>query len=61
MKMCPRCEQMPLDEDNALNSLSRRDNETHICDLCGDEEGLIDAGMMEINERERRFVEDHKK
>ena len=54
---CPRCgEADALEIDAALNSLSRRDNETQICNQCGDEEGFIDAGMRAVDEKEYKFV-----
>lgn len=40
---CPRCKKNKLFKEEALNSLSRRDNETYICPQCGTEEALIDA------------------
>ena len=53
---CPRCKTRELNDEQVLNSLSRRDNETYICNPCGKEEAFIDTGLMVANERERRFV-----
>lgn len=39
---CPRCKKNKLYKIPALNSVSRRDNKTHICGECGTEEALID-------------------
>lgn len=53
MKICPRCNR----EYDGYPALSRRDNKTDICDACGTEEALIDAGYMEETENEIRFLE----
>lgn len=53
---CPRCKEWKLHEEKELNSLSRRDNTTYICNSCGDEESLIDDGMLEPNEVEKEFI-----
>jgi hypothetical protein len=41
---CPICTMMTLwpDPEKAMNSVSRRDNATYICNLCGTEEALAD-------------------
>lgn len=57
MKECPRCHKMTIEDEDILNSLSRRDNETYICNDCGNDEGFIDSGDMEIDQRERDFVD----
>ena len=50
MKICPRCGR----EFERLLALSRKDNKTMICDQCGTEEALDDAGLNDGNtERER--------
>lgn len=41
-KLCPRCKTNYLFEEEALNALSRRDNETYICPKCGEGEALHD-------------------
>lgn len=45
MKKCPRCHKETLEDEQALNSLSRRGN-VYICNECGDEEALIDSGNI---------------
>lgn len=42
MGKCPRC----LKDNGALGALSRRDNKTMICNSCGTEEAMIDAGLI---------------
>ena len=59
MKECPRCHRETMEDDQYLNSLSRRDAKTYICNKCGDEEALIDMGFMEPDEREMEFVKTH--
>lgn len=39
---CPRCKENYLFKEEALNSLSRRDNMTYICPACGVEESMFD-------------------
>lgn len=56
MKKCPRCKKNKMHDEQALNSLSRRDNKTYICNDCGNDEAFIDAGMMEPDKLEKRFV-----
>ena len=56
MKECPRCHKMTLEDEDVLNALSHRDNETYICSDCGNDESYIDAGFMEIDQRERDFM-----
>ena len=41
-KLCPRCKQVRLYKDLALNALSRRDNDTYICSDCGTAEAMED-------------------
>jgi len=41
-KLCPRCKENYLYEEEALNALSRVDNETYICPPCGTGEALRD-------------------
>ena len=61
MKKCPRCKRMTLHPEQALNSLSRRDGKTYICNTCGDEEAMIDLGSMEPDKVEKEFVKTHKR
>lgn len=42
MKQCPRCKEYKLNEEEVLNALSRKDNETYICSDCGVSEALED-------------------
>ena len=44
--ICPRCLKNELIPNMVFNSLSRRDNDTYICNECGTEEGMIDEGLM---------------
>jgi len=59
--LCPRCKVQKYDMELRYPALSRRDNKTHICNTCGNEEALIDAGLAEVDEKERQFVEKLKK
>lgn len=59
MKECPRCHRETMEDEQALNSLSRRDGETYICNTCGDEEALIDLGSIDPTELELEFVKTH--
>lgn len=56
MKECPRCKKMTLEDEQVLNSMSRRGSGIYICNECGDEESFIDTGFMEVDQRERDFV-----
>lgn len=40
--ICPRCKRNKLHSDEIMNSLSRRDNKTHICSGCGTDESMFD-------------------
>lgn len=40
MKTCPRCNINILKEPIHKNALSRKDNETYICDSCGMAEAI---------------------
>lgn len=39
-KECPRCNEMTLNADEVMNSLSRKDNSTYICNNCGVAEAM---------------------
>lgn len=41
-KICPRCKENELNPCLPVNSLSRRDNKTYICEQCGMDEAMID-------------------
>jgi len=56
MKLCPRCHKLKLEDENVLNSLSNRDNETYICCDCGDEESYIDKKLQKPSANELAFV-----
>lgn len=48
---CPRCRSNVLQEPKVEHcSLSRMDNETYICNDCGDEEAGLDAGLLYITD-----------
>jgi len=53
---CPRCLGKIMLH---MSAISRRDNRTIICSRCGQEEGMIDAGVTpvtdEVAEREARI------
>jgi hypothetical protein len=55
MKNCPRCHKETLEDEPALNSLSRRGN-IYICNPCGDDEALIDSGNVTPNAIELAFT-----
>lgn len=40
MLKCPRCGEYKLDPVEVHNSLSRKDNETYICNDCGTKEAV---------------------
>jgi len=42
MKKCPSCGENKLHPEEAMNALSRKDNETYICNDCGDQEAFDD-------------------
>lgn len=44
-----------MEDEQALNSLSRRGN-IYICNACGDEEAFVDMGKMSPSETEVEFV-----
>ena len=56
MKKCPRCKKNTMRDEEAMNALSRRDNETYICSPCGTAEALIDGGFEEADKVETSFV-----
>ena len=37
---CPMCKTNELNADEVMNSLSRKDNQTYICNECGVKEAL---------------------
>lgn len=56
MKKCPRCKKMKLDDEQVMNSLSRRDRKTYICNDCGSEESMIDVKLQLPGKTEKDFV-----
>ena len=42
MKDCPRCNRKTLRPTEVHNALSRKDNKTYICSVCGTEEAMLD-------------------
>ena len=57
-KICPRCKVNVLDENEVMNSLSRQDNETYICNDCGDVEAFLDAGLLELTDEQIQIEAD---
>lgn len=51
--ICPRCGK----EYKRLLALSRMDNKTMICDQCGTEEALDDAGLMDGSQERKRILD----
>jgi hypothetical protein len=42
MKICPICKEKKLHDDEVMNALSRKDNETYICNDCSMGEAMDD-------------------
>lgn len=61
MKMCPRCGFKKMHDEEILNSLSRRDGKTYICNDCGREEAMIDCDCRMTDARELEFIKTHKR
>lgn len=61
MKKCPRCGFKKVHDEEALNSLSRRDGKTYICNDCGNEEAMIDLDCRVADARELEFIKTHKR
>lgn len=61
MKKCPRCKRFTLNPTRAMNSLSRRDGKTYICNACGDDEAMIDLGDIKPDDVEKEFIKTHKR
>lgn len=61
MKKCPRCKRMTMHDKEVLNSLSRRDDKTYICNDCGDDEALIDSELLHPDKIEKKFARTHKR
>jgi hypothetical protein len=43
--ICPSCKMNLLHEDEVMNTLSRKDNETYICNPCGTKEAMEEMGL----------------
>lgn len=56
MKKCPRCGRQTLQEEQALNALSRRDNKTYICSACGTGEAMFDLAIQMERENESAWL-----
>lgn len=52
MKICPRCHR----KFERLLALSRKDNETSICDECGIKEALEDLSTNHLSPQERTHI-----
>ncbi len=52
MRVCARCRKGYA----GIASLSKRDGRTEICAACSQEEDFIDADMLDVNTREKRFL-----
>jgi hypothetical protein len=50
--LCPRCK----NKKEKLPALSRRDNETMICNECGINEAIIDLGATLLDEKNKKGV-----
>ena len=48
---CPRCKKESL----KLDSLSRRDNKTKICDECGVDEAMFDVAIAQNNDKKKKL------
>lgn len=48
MKICPRCLRHTLDDVLVRNALSRADNQTYICNDCGQNEAMIDYYKQQV-------------
>ncbi|MCZ6583065.1 MAG: hypothetical protein O6761_07850 [Thaumarchaeota archaeon] len=48
MKICPCCHKELLNEEDVMNSISHLDNETYICNACGQVESLIHLDLKNI-------------
>jgi uncharacterized protein with PIN domain len=47
VKICPSCNLRPLDTNEVMNSLSRKDNKTYICNSCGQKEAYLEYLRLE--------------
>lgn len=50
MNICPSCMYNELHENEAMNALSRKDNETYICTQCARREALEELKKLEVEE-----------
>lgn len=58
---CPRCG-CQMHQNKAMNALSRRDNKTYICSICGRHEALLDfARSQSPKDAALRSIEDELK
>ncbi len=56
MTSCPRCRINIIQEDAATYAISRRDNETHICPYCGEEEAFFDLKIALLKREEMKWM-----
>ncbi|RJX22771.1 MAG: hypothetical protein C4575_00555 [Desulforudis sp.] len=56
MKTCPRCGERKLDPEKVRNALSRRDNETYVCNDCGTDEAMYDLVLAGLCGRRDPFL-----
>ena len=43
--ICPKCKENEIHADEVMNSLSRKDNKTYICNSCGVQESMEEMGL----------------
>lgn len=51
--ICPRCKTNELHPKEVYNSLSRKDNKTYICNICGTKEALEEYLAFEAEEAKK--------
>lgn len=47
LEICPSCKERKLHPDEVMNALSRKNNETYICNDCGTKEALEELEAWE--------------
>ena len=47
-KLCPRCKMNELDMVEVRNCLSRMDNKTYICNICGSDEAIFNLKLNRL-------------
>jgi predicted RNA-binding Zn-ribbon protein involved in translation (DUF1610 family) len=61
MLKCPRCKKNTLNKNKVMNALSRRDNKTYICSLCGSVEAMFDYQIDAMIKQERAWLSEKEK